>query len=48
MKKSWSGIRSIVNIIDNKTRVNISHLLQDGKETDDPQKMANIFDKIFC
>ena len=32
MKKLWSGIRSIVNISDNKTGVNISHLLQDGKE----------------
>ena len=47
MKKLWSGIRSIVNISGNKTGVNISHLLQDGKEIDDPQKMANIFNKIF-
>ena len=42
MTKLWSGIRSIVNVSDNKTGVNISHLLQDGKEIDDPQKMANI------
>ena len=47
MKKLWSGIRSIVNISDNKTGVNISHLLQDGKAIDDPQKMANIFNKFF-
>ena len=47
MKKLWSGIRSIVNISDNKTGVNISHLLQDGKELDDPQKKANIFNKFF-
>ena len=46
MKKLWSGIRSIVNISDNKTGINISHLLQDGKEIDDPQKMANIFNKF--
>ena len=42
MKKLWSGIRSIVNISDNMTGINISHLLQGGKEIDDPQKMANI------
>ena len=47
MKTLWSGVRSIVNISDNKTGINISHLLQDGKEMDDPQKMANIFDKFF-
>ena len=47
MKKLWSRIRSIVNISDNKTGVNISHLLQDGKEIDDPQEMANIFHKLF-
>ena len=46
MKKLWSGIRSIVNISD-KTGVNISHLLQDGKAIDDPQKMANIFNNFF-
>ena len=47
MKKLWSGIIPIVNISDNKTGVNISHLLQEGKEIDDPQKMANIFNKFF-
>ena len=47
MKKLWSGIRSIVNISDNKTGVNISHLLQDGNAIDGPQKMANIFNKFF-
>ena len=47
MKKLWSGIRPIGNISDNKTGVNISHLLQDGKAIDDPQKMANIFNKFF-
>ena len=47
MEKLQSGIRSIVNISDNKTGVNISHLLQDGKAIDDPQKMANIFNKFF-
>ena len=39
--------RFIVGISDNKTGVNISHLLQDDKEIDDPQKMANIFNKFF-
>ena len=47
MKKLWSGIRSFVNISYNKTGVNISHLLQDAKEIDDPQKMATIFNKFF-
>ena len=47
MKKLWSGVRSIVNISNNKTGVNISNLLQDGKEIDDPQKMANIFNKFL-
>ena len=46
-KKLWSGIRSIVNISDNKTGVNMAYLLQDSKEVDDPQKMANIFNKFF-
>ena len=47
MKKVWSGIRYIVNISGNKTGVNMPHLLQDGKEIDDPQKMANIFNNFF-
>ena len=47
MKKLRSGIRSIVSISANKTGVNISHLLQDGKEIDDPQKIANIFNRFF-
>ena len=47
MKKLWSGIKSIVNISDNKTGINISHLLQDGKEIDDPQKMANTFNNFL-
>ena len=36
-----------ISVCDNKTGVNISHLLQDGKEIDDPLKMANIFNKCF-
>ena len=47
MEKLWFGIRSFINISYNKTGVNISHLIQDGKEIDDPQKMANIFNKFF-
>ena len=35
------------NISDNKIEVNTSHLLQDGKEIDDPKKMANIFNKFL-
>ena len=47
MKKLWSGIRSIVNVSKNNNGIHISHLLQDGKEVDDPKKMANIFNNFF-
>ena len=47
MKKLWSGIRSIVNVSKNRNGIHISHLLQDGKEVDDPKKMANIFNNFF-
>ena len=46
MKKLWSGIRSIINV-SSKSRYCISQLIQDGKEIDDPKKMANIFNKFF-
>ena len=46
MKKLWSGIRSIINV-SSKSGYCISQLIQDGKEIDDPTKMANIFNKFF-
>ena len=46
MKKLWSGIRSIINV-SSKSGYCISQLIQDGKEIDDPKKMANIFNKFF-
>ena len=46
MKKLWSGIRSIINV-SSKSGYCISQLIQDGKETDDPKTMANIFNKFF-
>ena len=47
MKKVWSGIRSIVNVSKNNNGIYISHLLQDGKDVDDPKNMANIFNNFF-
>ena len=47
MKKLWAGIRSIVNVGENKCGIQISHLTQDGKEINDPQQMANIFNNFF-
>ena len=41
-----SGIRSIINV-SSKSGYCISQLIQDGKEINDPQKMANIFNKFF-
>ena len=46
MKKRWSGIRSIINV-SSKSGYCISQLIQDGKEIDNPKKMANIFNKFF-
>ena len=47
MKKLWAGIRSVVNVGENKCGIQISHLTQDGKEINDPQQMANIFNNFF-
>ena len=46
MKKLWSGIRSVINV-SSKSGYCISQFIQDGKEIDDPKKMANIFNKFF-
>ena len=48
MKKLWSGIKSIINVsMGSKSAYCISQLIQDGKEIDDPKKMANIFNKFL-
>ena len=47
MKKLWAGIRSIVNVGENKCGIQMSHLTQDAKEISDPQQMANIFNNFF-
>ena len=44
MKRLWSGIRSIINV-SSKSGPCISQLIQNGKEIDDPMKMANILNK---
>ena len=46
MKKLWSRIRPIVNV-SSKSGSCISQLIPDGKEIDDPKKMANIFNNFF-
>ena len=46
MKKLWYGIRSIINV-SSKSGYCIPQLIQDGKEIDDPKKMANRFNKFF-
>ena len=35
------------NVGENKCGIQISHLTQDGKEINDPQQMANIFNNFF-
>ena len=43
MKMLWSGIGSIVNVKTKSQLSQISHLLENGKQVDDPVKMANMF-----
>ena len=43
----WSGIRSIVNMKTKRQLSQISHLLENGKQVDDPVKMANMFKNYF-
>ena len=47
MKMLWSGIRSIVNMKTKSQLSQISHLLENGKQVDDPVKMANMFNNYF-
>ena len=47
MKMLWSGIRSIVNVKTKNQLSQISHLLENGKQVDDPVKMANMFNNYF-
>ena len=43
----WSGIGSIVNVKTKSQLSQISHLLENGKQVDDPVKMANMFNSYF-
>ena len=43
----WSGIRSIVNVKTKSQVSQISYLLENGKQVNDPVKMANMFDNYF-
>ena len=46
MKILWTGIKAIINIKRNKL-YNISHLTQNGKRTDNPKDMAQVFNQYF-
>ena len=47
MKMLWTGIKSIVNVKAKNQISQISHLLDNGSQVNDPVKMANIFNKFF-
>ena len=47
MKMLWTGIKSIVNVKAKNHISQISHLLDNGSQVNDPVKMANILKKIF-
>ena len=47
MKMLWSGIISIVNVKTKSQLSRISHLPTNGKQVDDPVKMANMFNNYF-
>ena len=47
MKIRWLGIRSIVNVKTKSQLSQISHLLENGKQVDDPVKLANMLDNYF-
>ena len=46
-KMLWSDIRSIVNVKTKSQLSQISHLLENGKQVDNPVKMANKFNNYF-
>ena len=43
----WSGIRSIANVKTKSQLSQISHLLESGKQVDEPVKMANMSNNYF-
>ena len=47
MKMLWPGIRSIVNVKTKSQLSQISHLLENDKQVDDPVKVANMFNNCF-
>ena len=46
MKKLWSGIKSIINIKNNRLHT-ISQLVHNGQVINKPTKMANVFNHYF-
>ena len=46
MKKLWSGIRSIINVKNNRLN-NISQIVQNGKVIKNPQDIAQAFNQYF-
>ena len=47
MEVLWSDIRSIVNVKTKSQLSQITHLLENGKQADDPVKTANVFYNYF-
>ena len=47
MKMLWTGIKSIVNVKAKNQVLQISHLLDNGSQTDDPVKIANILNNFL-
>ena len=46
LKKTWEGIRSIINIKSNSKNT-VSAIIEDGKCLNDPKDIANSFNKFF-
>ena len=46
MKMLWSGIKSIINIKNNKFH-NISQIVQNGVAINDPKEIAKVFNHYF-
>ena len=46
MKKLWSGIKSIININNNRLHT-MSQIVHDGQVINKPTEMANVFNDYF-
>ena len=46
MKKTWKGIKSLVNV-KNKTSSNATQINLNGRMIDDPKEVGNAFNNFF-